>query len=121
MTNINTELVRTRLHTIRIEKGLSTLDAGQWIGLSDSQMQALESGHCPVTAQQVVKLSYLYKVQIYEITNAPLPYRTPDELLTAYHKAEISEGVLAHELKTDRLNAREMYENYLERTGQERQ
>lgn len=120
MPNINTELVRSRLRDIRTEKGLSQSEAGARIGLSGCQMQALETGQCPVTAQQVIGLSNLYEVQLYQITNAPLPYRTPDELLGAFHRAEISEGVLAHELHMDRLDARELYENYLERTGQER-
>lgn len=120
MTNINTEMVRTRLRDIRTLKGLSQSEAGQRIGLSGCQMHALESGQCPVTAQQVVELSCLYGVQLYQITNAPLPYRTPEELLRAYHRAEISEGVLAHELKVDRIRTREMYMQYLARTGQER-
>lgn len=121
MTNINTDLVRTRLHDIRSEKNISLPKAGECIGLSADQMQELESGQRPVTAEHVVKLSNLYDVQLYQITNAPLPYRTPDELLEAFHQARITEGVLAHEMGLDRLDTRELYENYLQRTGQERQ
>lgn len=115
----NAQIIGTRLYEARWDVPLSLLKVAQHLNLSIIDIDHIEKGIKPATPEQLVKLSNLYGVEIYEITRGKLPYDSPIEWMDAFCNGQITEGTLAHGLQVDRLVARDMYQNYLTETGRE--
>lgn len=99
----------------RVSKFLGELLAGKEEHYSSQIVQFWERGW-PVPSPVIIALSGLYEVSIAFILSGPLPYKTDEEWIAAFIRAEVSEGTLASEgLHCDRLEARTRVEQFRQR------
>lgn len=106
LDTIDLKVLGQRLREAREAAGISIEEASKHLETADAHIDVLEAGIVKIEPRELLKLSALYRTQVYLLLNGPLPYRTDDEIIQALINCEMTEGLCAHLLGVDYLECR---------------
>ncbi|MEP7011819.1 MAG: helix-turn-helix transcriptional regulator [Acidobacteriota bacterium] len=134
LDEIDPRLLGDRLRQAREAHDLTQEQATDQSGVASETLAAIEKGARQIRPEELLRLSTLYGCQLWELlqhgelpevrkamedlgpikADEPLPPQYVSLAVKAWEQAELSEGQLAHVLRTDRIGARMIIERVKE-------